>query len=147
MIPADDDYNGAIIDQMVARFSEGNEIVCASRFMPGGTMEGCPLLKSVLVRIGNFTLYHVAGLPTRDASNGFRLFSRRAINEIEIESTQGFTYSIEYVVKAHRRRWKIAEVPAGWYERRSGESRFRLLKWLPGYLRWYFYAFAARVVR
>ena len=67
-------------------------------------MVGCPWLKAVLVRAANFTLYHLARLPTHDASNGFRLFSRRVIDEIEIESERGFCYSIELLVKCHRLR-------------------------------------------
>jgi len=38
-------------------------------------------------------------LPATDASNGFRLFSRRAIERIVVESNQGFCYSIELLVK------------------------------------------------
>ena len=95
MYPADDDYNAAILDRMVALAKDGCDIVCASRFMPGGGMVGCPWLKGVLLRSANFTLYHVARLPTRDASVGFRLFSRRVIDQIAIESDRGFCYSIE----------------------------------------------------
>lgn len=76
MVPADDDYNAGIIDAMLACAETGCDIVCASRFMAGGSMVGCPWLKALLVRTGNFTLYHLARLPTRDASNGFRLFSQ-----------------------------------------------------------------------
>ena len=94
-------------------------------------MVGCPWLKAVLVRAGNFTLYHLARLPTHDASNGFRLFSRRAVSEIPIESSQGFCYSIELLVKVHRLGWRIGEVPARWFERAHGSSRFQVLKWLP----------------
>ncbi len=140
--PADDDYNAEILDRMVAKANEGNDIVCASRFMPGGSMVGCPWLKAVLVRGAGFTLYHLARLPTHDASNGFRLFSRRVIASIPVESDQGFCYSIELLVKVHRLGWRVAEVPAKWRERTRGTSRFRVLKWLPAYLRWYFYAFA-----
>ena len=147
MYPADDDYNAAMLDRMVARAREGCDVVCASRFMPGGSMVGCPLLKAVLVRAANFSLHHIARLPTTDASNGFRLFSRRAIDRIAVESDQGFCYSIELLVKAHRLGWKIGEVPVHWFERRHGESRFRVLKWLPAYLRWYFYAFATTWLR
>ena len=32
----------------------------------------------------------------------------------------------------------VGEVPALWFERQHGASRFRVLKWLPAYLRWYF---------
>jgi len=142
MYPADDDTNAAMLDRMVALARAGCDIVCASRFMPGGAMVGCPLLKAVLVRSANFTLRHVARLPTTDASNGFRMFSRRVVERIPVESEAGFCYSIELLVKAHRLGWRIAEVPVRWFERRHGASRFQVIKWLPAYLRWYAYAFA-----
>jgi dolichol-phosphate mannosyltransferase len=147
MYPADDDTNAAMLDRMVALARGGCDIVCASRFMPGGAMVGCPLLKAALVRTANFTLHHLARLPTTDASNGFRLFSRRVIQRIAVESDQGFCYSIELLVKTHRLGWRIAEVPARWFERRHGASRFRVLKWIPAYLRWYVYAFATTLLR
>ncbi len=147
MYPADDDTNAGMLDRMVELARGGCAIVCASRFMPGGAMIGCPALKAALVRAGNFTLRHFARLPTTDASNGFRLFSRRVIERIPVESDQGFCYSIELLVKAHRLDWPVAEVPVRWIERRHGQSRFRVLKWLPAYLRWYGYAFATTFLR
>jgi dolichol-phosphate mannosyltransferase len=145
--PADDDFNAGIIDRMVGRVHDGCDIVCASRFLPGGTMEGCPWLKAALVRTAAFTLHHFAALPTRDPTSGFRMFSRRVIELIEIESNEGFCYSIELLVKAHRLGWRVGEVPARWFERKHGASRFRVLKWLPAYLRWYRYAFATTYLR
>ena len=94
--PADDDYNPGILDLMFPKWKEEHcEIVAASRFIPGGCMVGCPWLKATLVRGAAFTLYHLAGLPTHDPSNGFRLFSRRVLDHFAIESTAGFVYSIE----------------------------------------------------
>jgi glycosyltransferase involved in cell wall biosynthesis len=147
MYPADDHTNAPMLDRMVELARQGCDIVCASRFMPGGAMVGCPLLKAVLVRTANATLHRFARLPTTDASNGFRLFSRRVIERIAIESDQGFCYSIELLVKVHRLGWSVADVPVRWIERRHGASRFRVLKWLPGYLRWYVYAFATTLLR
>jgi hypothetical protein len=147
MYPADDDYNAGILDAMVAKAAQGCDVVCASRFVRGGSMVGCPWLKAALARAGNFTLRHLARLPTHDASNGFRLFSRRVIDTIAVESDQGFCYSIELLVKCHRLGWRIGEVPAQWHERAHGASRFRVLKWLPAYLRWYRYAFATTFLR
>lgn len=144
VLPADDDSNGAILDQMVAKARSGCDIVAASRFIPGGCMEGCPWLKALLVRTAAFLLFHLAGVPTRDATNGFRLFSRRVVTTIPIESTAGFVYSLELVVKVHRLGWRVEEVPASWFERKSGESRFRIAAWLPHYLRWFFYAFETK---
>ena len=145
--PADDDYNAIILDQMFRAAADGADIVCASRFIPGGTMEHCPWLKALLLRSAAWTLRYLGRLPTRDATNGFRLFSRRLLSHVEIESRAGFTYSLELIAKCYRLGWPIAEVPARWYERKSGASRFRVLRWAPAYLKWYFYVFATTYLR
>ena len=145
--PADDDYNAGIVDVMVQRALAGNDIVCASRFMPGGNMIGCPWLKNTLVRLAAVSLHKLARMPTYDATNGFRMFSRRLFEKVQIESCEGFSYSLELLAKCHRLGWPIAEVPAQWRERTAGRSHFRVLKWLPAYLRWYFYAFGTTLLR
>jgi glycosyltransferase involved in cell wall biosynthesis len=147
VFPADDDFNAGILDAMVAKADAGAAVVCASRFIPGGCMVGCPWLKALLVRTAAFTLYYIARLPTRDATNGFRLFSRRVIDGIAIESDRGFCYSLEMLVKCHRLGWPVADVPAQWFERKQGGSRFQVLNWVPAYLRWYRYAFATTFLR
>jgi dolichol-phosphate mannosyltransferase len=147
VFPADDDYNAPRIDEMVAKARAGADIVAASRFIPGGCMVGCPWLKSVLVRSSALALNKLARLPAHDASNGLRLFSRNTLRRIPLESTAGFTYSIELLVKAHRLKLRIDEVPFSWYERKAGQSRFRVLKWAPAYLRWFFYAFETTWLR
>jgi dolichol-phosphate mannosyltransferase len=146
VFPADDDYNAPNLDRMVEKFRGGCEIVAASRFLPGGCMKGCPWLKAVLVRSSAWALHYLARVPTRDSSNGFRLFSRRVLEAIPIESSAGFTYSIELLVKCHRLGWKICEVPVSWHERKAGRSRFRVVRWIPQYLRWFFYAFATTIL-
>jgi dolichol-phosphate mannosyltransferase len=147
MIPADDDYNAPVVDDMVRRIHDGADLVCPSRFMPGGAMVGCPWVKAAIVRASAFVLHHVARLPTHDPSNGFRMFSRRVLREIPLESTRGFTYSIEYLVKCDRLGWRIEEVATKWYERKVGKSRFKVLTWLPDYLTWFLYPFGTRVLR
>ena len=142
VFPADDVDNQDIIDTMYDKFMEGNEIVVPSRFIEGGSMEECPLLKSILVKTASTTLYFLSSIPVRDASNGFRLFSRKILDCVQIESTKGFTYSIELLVKCARLKWPIGEVPAKWRERSKGISRFQVIRWTPSYLRWYFYGLA-----
>jgi hypothetical protein len=109
-------------------------------------MQGCPWLKAALVRTAAFTLYHLARVPSRDPTNGLRLFSRRVLSRIPIESTKGFTFSLELLAKAHRLGWQVGEVPAHWFERSAGGSRFQVVRWIPAYLRWYLYCFATAVL-
>lgn len=144
---ADDDYNAGIIDIMVNKFFQGNDVVCASRFIQGGKMIGCRWQKAIPVRLVALSLKYIANLPTHDPTNAFRLFSRRLLERVNIESSQGFTYSIELTVKCHRLGWRIGEIPAKWYERSEGASRFKVFEWASAYLRWYFYAYATTYLK
>lgn len=147
VFPADDTNNAAIIDRMFQSFEDGCDVVCASRFMKGGGMLGCPWLKALLVRSCAYSLFYVGRVQTHDASNGLRLFSRRLLQMVTIESTRGFSYSLELLAKCHRLRWRIGEVPSLWVERSAGSSRFKVMGWVLAYLRWYFYVLATTYLR
>jgi dolichol-phosphate mannosyltransferase len=144
---ADDDYNAGLIDPMVEKFRQGCDVVVPSRFIPGGTMEGCRWYKALPLRVAAWTLAHIARFPAHDPTNAFRLFSRRLLDAVTIESAVGFTFSLELTAKCHRLGWRIAEIPARWYERSEGKSRFRVFDWSAGYLRWYFYVFGTTFLR
>jgi dolichol-phosphate mannosyltransferase len=145
--PADDDYNAGRIGGMIEKAEAGHDIVCGSRFMRGGCMEDCPLLKEFLVRTAAYFMYYIARVPSHDSTNGLRLFSRRVIDQIPIESQVGFAFSIELLVKCHRLGWPIGEVPFSWHERTAGKSRFRTLHWIPAYLQWLKYSLATTWLR
>jgi hypothetical protein len=132
---------------MAEKFRQGSDVVAPSRFIPGGSMEGCRWYKALPLRVAAWTLAHIARFPAHDPTNAFRLFSRRLLDAAPIESTQGFTFSIELTAKCHRLGWRIAEVPARWRERSEGKSRFRVFDWAGSYLRWYFYIFETTFLR
>jgi hypothetical protein len=63
-----------MLDRMVALARAGSDIICASRH--AGQRHGrLPTAQAVLVRSANFTLRHLARLPTTDASNGFHILA------------------------------------------------------------------------
>lgn len=125
------------VPALAARVRSGADVVAGSRYVAGGRQEGGPLVKRTLSRLAGISLHHLAGLPIRDATNNFRAYSRRVIEQIPIEGTAGFALALELTLKAHWRGWKVAEVPTTWRDRTAGRSRFRLFAWLPHYLRWY----------
>jgi glycosyltransferase involved in cell wall biosynthesis len=133
------------IDEMFRLFEQGCAVVAASRYSPGGRKEGGPLVKGLLSRSAGLTLRYLAGLPTSDPTNSFKLYSRALVDSVEIESTGGFEIDLELTVKAHQQGLRIAEIPTVWKDRVAGKSNFKLAKWLPLYLRWYLDAFAFRV--
>ena len=144
---SDEANNAQIIDEMYKKFKEGHDVVVASRLAKGGEMSGGPRFKSFIITAASFVLNKFVGVPATDATYAWRLFSRRLLNTIQIESTAGFTYAIELLVKAHRLRLKVAEVPAKWIMRKKGESRFNFKRWLPHYAKWFFYALGTTYLR
>lgn len=129
------------INSMVRLVNRGVSVVAASRYMPGGQQIGAPFWKSHFSRMAGKTLHLFARVGTRDATNSFKAYSRDFLNSIEIESQFGFEMGLELVAKAKRRSLPIAEIPTIWLERFSGDSRFKLIQWIPRYLKWYFHAF------
>jgi len=138
--PADDFHNGLLLDKMYKLFVEGYDIVCPSRFIKGGLIKNCPLVKYIIVKIISFSLYHFSNIKIKDPTNGFRLFSKQIIEKHPIKSKLGFAYSLELLVKASKNHCHIAELPSIWIEREDRKSNFKILKWAKDYLKWYFLA-------
>lgn len=129
-----------VVDEMYQKTQEGYDIVCGSRYMKGGKQIGGPWFKKLLSRTAGVSLYYLAGIPTHDVTNSFKMYSKRILQEINIESKGGFELGMEIVIKAHLKGFKITEVPSIWRDRSAGESRFKLWQWLPNYLHWYWTA-------
>ncbi len=138
MADLSDDYS--IVDDMCRLMAEGYDVVCGSRYMRGGKQIGGPLLKKTISRVAGLSLKYLTGLPTHDVTNSFKLYRRSMLDWLEIESDGGFEVGTEVVVKAYFSGFKVTEIPCVWTDRQKGSSRFKILKWAPKYLRWYFYA-------
>jgi dolichol-phosphate mannosyltransferase len=125
------------IDRMYELARAGADVVAGSRYMRGGRQLGGPLLKRSMSRAAGLSLHWLGGIPVHDATSNFRLYSKRLLNQVTIESTGGFELGIELTVKAYLLGMKVAEVPTTWRDRTAGTSRFQLWQWLPRYLKWY----------
>jgi glycosyltransferase involved in cell wall biosynthesis len=134
-----------VIDAMVEKARQGADVVSGSRYMAGGRQFGGPLLKRTLSRAAGLSLHWLAGVPTHDSTSNFRLYSRRFLDAVTIESKAGFELGLELTVKAHLLGMGVDEVPTTWRDRTAGESRFRMWEWIPHYLHWYFLGLYGRV--
>jgi len=132
------------VDRMVELARAGADVVAASRYMRGGHQIGGPPLKRLMSRVAGLTLHWFARVPTHDATSNFKLYSRRFLDAVRIESTAGFELALELTVKATLQRRRIAEIPTTWRDRTAGQSNFKLRQWLPHYLHWYRVAFFHR---
>ncbi len=133
------------IDQLVRLVERGVVIAAASRYSRGGQQVGGPFLKGLISRSAGLSLWALARVGTRDATNSFKAYDAGFIRAVGIDSNAGFEIGIELVAKARRARLPVAELPTIWLERNQGVSNFKVVSWLPHYLRWWRFAFGPRL--
>jgi hypothetical protein len=133
------------IDDLTRLVERGVVIAAASRYSRGGQQVGGPAFKRLLSRWAGKTLYWLARVGTRDATNSFKAYATDFIREVGIESDSGFEVGIELVAKARRLRLPVAELPTIWLDRPLGGSNFKLAAWIPRYLSWYRFAFGPKL--
>jgi dolichol-phosphate mannosyltransferase len=131
----------AQIDDLVRLVERGVVVAAASRYMPGGQQVGGPLLKSKLSRLAGMSLHWFGQVGTRDPTNSFKAYSKKFVDDVGIDSRDGFEIGLELTAKARRLRRPVAEIPTIWLDRQAGLSNFKLARWIPKYLRWYRFAY------
>jgi dolichol-phosphate mannosyltransferase len=142
---ADGSDDVRVIPELLNLINRGVVVACPSRYMSGGQQIGGPRMKKFLSKFVGHTLYFLAGVGTHDPTNNFKAYSRGFVEQVGIDSRSGFEIGIELVAKARRCRLPVAEIPTIWLDRTSGTSHFKILKWAPKYLRWYFYSFGREI--
>jgi dolichol-phosphate mannosyltransferase len=137
---ADGSDDAEQIDQLCNLVDRGVVIAAASRYMSGGRQIGGGF-KSLISRMAGLSLFWLARVGTRDATNSFKAYSTAFVNDVGIDSDAGFEIGIELVAKARRLRRPVAEIPTIWLDRELGASNFKMARWIPRYLEWYRFAF------
>jgi len=127
----------SIIDNMYNLVKKNYDIVCPSRYCKYGKQIGGPFFKKFLSKTAGKSLKLITQIKLSDWTNNYRLYRKSFLDSIDIESFQGFEIGIEILYKAYKLKRKIIEIPCIWSERKSGKSKFKVIKWFPCYLKWY----------
>ena len=135
------------INVMFDKLQDGFDLVCPTRYSKGGAVIGTISVKSILSRLAGLSTPRLLGIPTSDLTYSYKMFRSKILNEIQIESKGGFEFAEELVIKAHLKGYRICEVPTLWKDRIYGKSKFKLKKWLPKYIYWYFYGVFGRIFK
>lgn len=141
-LDADNTHPPELIPDMVAAIGQGSDVVIASRYAPGGTEEGVPVMRRVLsLGIGVLLRVRFGLKGVRDYSCGYRAYRvsllRRAAERYgpALIESRGFTVMAELLVKLRPFAPRIVEVPLHLrYDRKRGPSKLRVLHTVTEYL-------------
>ena len=94
---------------------------CRLEVLAGGSAGGrARSSRELLSRMAGLSLWALARVGTRDATNSFKAYDVGFVHSVGITSTAGFEIGIELVAKARRARLPVAELPTIWLERQPG---------------------------
>jgi dolichol-phosphate mannosyltransferase len=101
------------------------DLVIGSRYVPGGSVVNWPLSRQALSRGGNLYVRLLLGIHVRDATAGYRLFRREALEKIDLEAVQstGYVFQTDLAYRAVRAGLRVVEVPIEFVERVRGDSK------------------------
>jgi len=95
-----------------------------SRLVPGGRQVGRPRSRVLLTTFANLYARVVLGLPYRDITSGFRIFSRQALASIPWENLESRGPSVlqEILMVLNQKGYSFSEVPITFTDRILGVS-------------------------
>ncbi|MDH5607026.1 MAG: polyprenol monophosphomannose synthase [Anaerolineae bacterium] len=105
---------------------KNTDVVIGSRYIEGGSVDqNWPLWRKALSAWGNFYARTILGLPLRDVTGGFRLWSRKALTSMPMERivSNGYVFQVETAYVANRLGLKLKEVPIYFADRKWGISK------------------------
>jgi dolichol-phosphate mannosyltransferase len=110
---------------MLFRATAGADLVIGSRYVPGAPrIEGWSARRRAWSHASNRLMKFVLRLPMTDYTNGFRVYSRNAVQRLAVEDLRetGFVSLSEWAFVLHRAGMPIAETPSRFINRRLGRS-------------------------
>jgi len=104
---------------------DGADVVIGSRNIPGGDVEGWGIGRHFISKGGSIYSRTILGLGVKDLTSGYKAFSRRALEAIQLGSvhSNGYSFQIEMTFRAIRRGMKVTEVPIVFVDRTLGSSK------------------------
>lgn len=101
------------------------DLVIGSRWVPGGRVLDWPWTRQVISKAGTAYARVMLRLPVHDATAGYRVLSRRALEAASLETvaSHGYCFQIDLTRRIHDAGLPILEVPVTFVERRHGASK------------------------
>lgn len=118
-----------ILNLLTEAETKNADLVIASRYVNGSEILNWPKSRRFFSKLANASAKFVVKVPVSDYTNGFRIYSRRAVEIVEKEcgkAGDGFILLTEIIMRLNFRNLKIIEVKTQFVNRTRGESSLSL---------------------
>jgi dolichol-phosphate mannosyltransferase len=122
---ADFSHDPRYLPEFLDGLAAGADVVLGSRNIRGGRVEGWGIGRHLLSKGASLYSRAILGVQVRDLTSGYKAFSRKALEAIDLEKVRsnGYSFQIEMTYRALARGLTVLEVPIVFVDRRVGESK------------------------
>jgi glycosyltransferase involved in cell wall biosynthesis len=102
-----------------------HDMVIGSRYVPGGQVTNWAAARLALSKLGNAYARTWLGIGVHDATSGFRVYRRQALEQITAGPirSDGYGFQIELAYRAWNAGLSVGEAPITFQEREHGQSK------------------------
>ena len=112
------------IETFLNQINEGYDIVIGSRQIPGAQRFNEPLFRHIMGRLFNWSLKCLAFGGFQDTQCGFKCFRGDVADELfALQKTKGWSFDVEILYLALKRKKKVLELPIAWYHQESSKVK------------------------
>lgn len=134
-LDADNTHSPELIPQMIEKISNGEQLIIASRFCPGGKEIGLSFLRRILSRGAYWILSFFFPYPgVKDYTSGYRVYSGNLLKQAsdfygeKFITEKGFTVMAEILLKLGKLEPKITEIPLSLrYDLKKSKSKIKII--------------------
>ena len=122
---ADFSHDPTLLPLLLAKASQGYDLVIGSRYVPGGKIVGSTAVRQLISSSANWLAHTILGVTARDCTAGFRCYRNQVLETINLDAifSSGYSFLIEMAFYCQQAGFRIGEVPITFVNRRKGVSK------------------------
>ncbi|UZR93746.1 polyprenol monophosphomannose synthase [Chondrinema litorale] len=105
--------------------NQGFDVAVGSRYITGVNVVNWPMSRVIMSYFASKYVKFITGMPISDATAGFKCYSRKVLEKIDLDRIRfvGYAFQIEMKFKAWKYNFQIKEVPIIFTDRTKGTSK------------------------
>jgi dolichol-phosphate mannosyltransferase len=104
---------------------DNHDVVIGSRYINGVSVVNWPIRRLVISYGANLYSRIATGMPLKDATGGYKVWSKKVLESIELDKVRssGYSFQIEMNFRAWIKGYSLVEHPIIFIDRTIGESK------------------------
>ena len=121
---ADFSHDPLMLPRFIEQMSK-YDLVIGSRYLNGVSVVNWPLRRLMLSYFASIYTRTITGLRISDCTSGFKCFSRKVIEAINLDSitSDGYSFQIEMNYRCMEKGFSLGEIPIIFIDRHAGTSK------------------------